>query len=760
MPWPASLSRSGLLLLAALLIAHTLALSWHLEADLPGDLDQSAGLIFDPPSKCHNARNQVLHGTWTVDDWTPVVHSPLHTLLQTGVFRLFGVRLLSVRLLDVFTSSISLLLFFLLARRCLPTPWAFTATFLAGTSPFLLVYGRSGLLEPLAIVFGLAATLAVTYGYEKALDSPRPWPTHLVFLGAGLLAGIAFLGKASAWPYALALLLLMFTRPPSRRWAVISFLAGLLIVAFGYLVFFVPAWAEHFQRETGYWTERAQSDSLFTRWMRQSLFGQTTDYRYLLALGVALMPLAFAGTRDPAGRARRIPLMVAALVFLFGSQFLSVLNYRPFRYALPYLPLTYLAATWALYRLARPPATDGPTLGWGLRLALFLSSLYALFFGLDPLVWAKPWRAWRPEAPLRFLLTAGVLAACFLILPRILRSDLGRRMRTLTARPLGLALAALLITATLTTGLHRYIRWAERPSYAMRDFSRKLGSDYQNLVIGGTTPLFSVMENRHHAVKITAYDLNHAWLTNGCLTHLLIPQGMGQERVFKHLIPETLKAALPIGYPLISGYSHVFYALTLQPLTAQRVSPNLLEVQNPDSYTPQTLLVVPAESEPHSVSLRPLERLQVPASSGEPPALFSALELLLAAEQTRMEPRTWAFERASPFFRATPWHASSPLVLRRKDDRPADHLFLRLRTDEPGPQILHLRLRALDTASAAPLEQTIGLTSETYALAVFPLDPSVRKWQLERTDGGTLWLDFAALATSEDQLRARIPAPP
>ncbi|MBU1910137.1 MAG: hypothetical protein KJ726_08820, partial [Verrucomicrobia bacterium] len=62
---PRRWGRIGLVLLVAALLVHAaVVLFGHLRADNPGDLDDSAGLVFDGPSKCHSARTRVLFGQW------------------------------------------------------------------------------------------------------------------------------------------------------------------------------------------------------------------------------------------------------------------------------------------------------------------------------------------------------------------------------------------------------------------------------------------------------------------------------------------------------------------------------------------------------------------------------------------------------------------------------------------------------------------------------------------------------------------------
>ncbi len=535
----------------------------HPAADLPARLDGSAGLVFDGPSKCHNARNHALWGEWIIDEWTPVVHSPLHTLLQRGVYAVAGHGLAQIRILDGFATLLAGWFFWRLARHALVPAMALLATATwAGAYPFF-IYGRSGLLEPLVIACGLGALLALTAGAAVRGVSARRARAFAAL--AGFCAGLSLLAKLTAWPYLVALLLAPLWTGPSGVRLIPWFLLGLLPVALVYGGWFIPALAWAVERESSFWAERAAHTAWWSRWLRQPLFVLAADLRWVLI--AALPALAPALRREAGPRAgARIPVVALALVFLLGTQFFAFVSYRPLRYYLPYLPGAVLLAFWGVSFFARSFFADGDGAaasrprrsGVASSLAAVFALACALHFGLDSWIWPEAWRAWRPGPAPRFLLHFALAAGLW-----VGARAAGHRMNIRAAwRPaLAAGLALLLAGAHLLGNVPRIRGYLAKPSFTMRDFSRELGARHGDMTIGGPSPLFAVMENRHRAVKITAYNLNHEWMRNGRLTHLLIPKQMGHERTFKRLFPDQMERAVLIDRPVINGYRHELYAL-------------------------------------------------------------------------------------------------------------------------------------------------------------------------------------------------------
>ena len=567
-------------LVAALLLAGSaVLLTTHLAADTPGHLDGSAGLVFDPPSKCHNARNWALFGSWIEDEWTPIIHSPLYTILQGAILRVLGVGLAQLRLLGVVATLLSLMLLYRLARQNLSAAGALAVLAVAASSRTLMVYGRSGLLEPLATLFGLLSL------WLLSTACPPRGPRPLRLFAAGCAVTLAFLAKATAWPYVLAILITPLIAWRGQRRALGWVLAGALPVVVWYAAWFMPTFAEHFQREASYWSERAQTAGPWLRWIRQPLFLLADDLRPVLVAALMGLPLCFVLPRDEQQRRRWLVPLACSVVFLAGSQFVAFVNYRPLRYYLPYLwPALIPAALLVEHLIQYAREKKAPALSMGLALACLPTAALALHFGVLNFL-PRTFPLLNLPAGLRLLAALGLTSLLLTATAWLSRRAWANRALRIAAG--GLALALIGFTAQASgQGLREMVRWLREPTFAMQTFSQRLGRDYRNAVFAGTSPLFSVIENGHRALKVTSYQLNHRAMRDGAATHLLIPQGMGQDRVFRELFPALMEQAVPLARPVISGFTHALYAVSLQPL--ERIG--LDTVRNPDRFSPQELI--------------------------------------------------------------------------------------------------------------------------------------------------------------------------
>jgi len=534
-----------------------------LGCDPPGEMDGSAGMVFDPPSKCQAARNRILYGVWRTDDWTPYLHGALHTLVQTAVFYAGGINLVTMRLPGAVMFGVALILLAALAGGGrLRSGAALWALALGVINPFTLAYGRSGLLEP-QLVFWMVVS---AWALDRAGASASPAARRGRLLLAGLAAAAAFWTKGTAVYYIVPAVLVALIRPPVPRRDIGWFLFPLALAIGLYAGPFMAANREFFQREAGYWLARAHPADRWKNWSRQPVFNQLGAARWLLAAGLLAIPAAWRKTaRPPTG------LRLLGLTLLCGLQAVAFMSYRPLRYALPAFVMAIpLAAWWAAdqFRRAAEPAAPGDDPPSRVRngvLALLNVALLAYVLNFAVIYpWAARYRG-RFAFPLhaRLLVSAVAAAAAMLVL-----RGAGRRLRPWfyarapSSRRGMVILVWLLIFAPSLRSHARAIRhYARHREHRMRDFSRRLGAECRDLMVAGTSPAFAVMENRHRARKVTDYGINHGVLSDPALTHLLIPDAWGQPAYFRRAFPETWARARPVERITISGFTHILYAL-------------------------------------------------------------------------------------------------------------------------------------------------------------------------------------------------------
>ena len=135
----------------------------RLDADPPPWLSWSSGIYSDEGIYASDARSLALFGCWAPGDFHSAIIAPLHHLLLLGVFKVFGVSLLTVRAFDVVCSLVSLIFFTLALRRQFDDRSAFTGLIFLGLSPIYVFYNRLGLMETPTVLLLTAALYASTF---------------------------------------------------------------------------------------------------------------------------------------------------------------------------------------------------------------------------------------------------------------------------------------------------------------------------------------------------------------------------------------------------------------------------------------------------------------------------------------------------------------------------------------------------------------------------------------------------------------------
>ena len=222
-----------------LIVAAALRLVFPL-ADPPWQ--STVGVVWhDEGAWTHNARNRVLFGVWTMDEWNPMYLAPVFTGLEAVSFGLFRVGLWQARLVSEVAGWISVLVLGLGVARLADRATGLIAAALLATNYVYVTWNRAALMEATMISFMVISW----YCYVRAERAPL-W---------GLLAGpaalLAFFSKAAAAFYVAALgldamLMLIWSTTDRRRHRAASYtLLGLGAGAAVAAVAFVgPYWTE------------------------------------------------------------------------------------------------------------------------------------------------------------------------------------------------------------------------------------------------------------------------------------------------------------------------------------------------------------------------------------------------------------------------------------------------------------------------------------------------------------------------------------
>jgi hypothetical protein len=308
-----------------------------------------------------NARNFVLFGHWSTDDWNMYLVNLPFSLLEAAWLAVTGVGIVQARLLVIVAGALGLAVLGGGLRRPLGVPGAALAAAALGGSALLLYYGRLAYLEPLVMLW-LIVALVVLGGQRPSLG------TGMV---AGLALALAIATKASAGFAAggmLAGLAVVEWRDAGVRRAVMGAVVALLLAALAWAVVCALPQPAALATDLRIWAPEPLPHSLAELLRRIAAYPTRSDGAIPLALpllvaGAAGLVVVILRRAALTPSQRRIG---AACVgwFAVGMGVLLVVPYRPNRYLVPLLPpLAVLAGlgfallvTWLGMRRCGPVA--------------------------------------------------------------------------------------------------------------------------------------------------------------------------------------------------------------------------------------------------------------------------------------------------------------------------------------------------------------------------------------------------------------------
>ena len=354
-PLPRALSRAILPVLVAILVAALLVP--FVARDPVAGVTASNGPFTDESWNVLGARNLVLLGRLSTDSWNTWLLTLPFTFLQATVFALFGVGIVQARLAIIGVVSATAALIVVGLRPLIGGRAAALAAIGYATSALVLFYGRLAFLEPLVGLFLTVGILALA----KA-DGPRPGRWGLV---GGLALTLAVMTKALALAPVLALLATVAVgaiwRPGARRWLIGAIASGgLVALAWAGLVLWpnrdaVAVVVTQIYPQLGLPSSRHALVSKVTAFIS----GKSGDSALLLALPV--LAFALVGGLRAAYLWRRGTLRGgfvaagAAAALVAGLAILAVVDYRPNRYLVAFLPAAAILAGWVLAGFERVP---------------------------------------------------------------------------------------------------------------------------------------------------------------------------------------------------------------------------------------------------------------------------------------------------------------------------------------------------------------------------------------------------------------------
>jgi 4-amino-4-deoxy-L-arabinose transferase-like glycosyltransferase len=378
-------------------------------ADPAANATRSVSPFTDEGGNVVNARNFVVLGTWSTDEWNRHLVSLPFSLLEAATFQLIGVGIVQARLAMILCVSLTAAALVWLLRGAVGRVCATFAGLAFGFSGLILFYGRLAFQEDVVV-------LGLTLGTLVLAREGRP------NLRSGIVTGFCYAVAVGTKPSALfevvgilaAMGAVWGWRDAGMRvwivassavialagvvWAIVIWLPNQAAVAIDFKIWPAVQWSVTPGQLVHSVTSYVTNDS-------DHLYG--TLLLVLVILGLAgLVAIVVLRERLSEVQARMAVAGFAWAAVGFGV--LAVVSYRPNRYVVPLVPsLAILAAIglrlfldWMRERLAEPAKDGGAGAASGAatgsararRLAPHLIAAAAILVAVTPgLVWYGNW---------------------------------------------------------------------------------------------------------------------------------------------------------------------------------------------------------------------------------------------------------------------------------------------------------------------------------------------------------------------------------
>ena len=326
------------------------ALTGFVRADPARGVTVSSGAFTDEAWNIINARNFVMFGTWSTDDWNLHLVNVPYSVIQAVVFSVAGIGMAQARLVSIVATVLTMALLAIDLRPRVGRWPAALASIAYGGSTLVLYYGRLAFLEPVVVLFLTAAALLAV---RSVLPTAGRWgiaggvclalaigtKPSAAFAALGILAGVLAVGHGSQ---------------AARRWLA-GALGSLVIAGASWIVLIGLPNRAQVATDLRIWAQEPIFASLRVMQFQVSTFLTRSDGFPVLAapllVGGALgLALAVRARRSMSPQLGTL-VAVATGWLVFGIGFLALAPYRPNRYFVPMLPALAILvgiAGWAL----------------------------------------------------------------------------------------------------------------------------------------------------------------------------------------------------------------------------------------------------------------------------------------------------------------------------------------------------------------------------------------------------------------------------
>jgi 4-amino-4-deoxy-L-arabinose transferase-like glycosyltransferase len=539
-------------------------------ADLPSHITFSGSILTDEGNQCHNSRSKALYGQWYPDDWRITNYNPILPWIKYSIFKIFGVGLLQMRLVNYLFAGLSLLFFSLTLKSYFYHNFKFAllGTLLLGINFLYVMYNKIGTFET-SIIFWVILSLYFLEKYRKKKKS-----VFLILAGASTFMAFIFksiMAYILPLPFAAYILVHLFNRPDEEKISIKKGIVNILFVLLGILILFIPWYLLHYlpNRE---WIISAPGQYMGNLMFPKSLesaFGNFLAFPWkdqfykipIVWLGAILyIPLFF---RRLLRREAKLTEIGYTLFLFAHTAVFFIMSYRPTRYFIPVIPAMVFMTIVLFERWAssspEKPVSYGDIEKPVIFIVDFLWLSLAAYFCLIPLVNRYFLSIPRPRLSIYYFIASAILVAVVYIVRNLYRKYFWKQ---LNFKYLVIPLIVLMIVISLFINMSYYWQWNTNKTFTIRDISRELGEKLEDAYIGGMTSTVAVMENRHKALWLYPNFVNWDLHTfeKYPLTHALLGTDVSKEIIhFFNQWPERMnRAKLLKVYPLKNYFLQLY----------------------------------------------------------------------------------------------------------------------------------------------------------------------------------------------------------
>ena len=516
---------------------------YDLKADLSPNITFSGSIYTDEGNQCHNSRSYYLYGDWFPDDWKITNYNPILPYFKLLIFKLFGVGLVQVRIVNIIFAFFSILFFYLSFKYIKNDLYSLLGLLFISVNYLYLMYNRISTFET-SMIFWMI--LSIYFLYRLSISNKSIWAYF-----SGFSAFMSFVFKMTAAhflpvPLLSIIIYYWFSKKgigvisKKQKFIIIaSYLSGILSVFLIWLIlFYIPNYdwirgvpgtyigKQMFPRSIS----QAFNNVFAFNWKQQfykipivwilSLFYVNVFFRRLLDKKVDSVETGFV------------------LYFFSHTSAFLIMNHRPTRYLIAVIPsMIFMTVMFLKYIYEYKPEKSINNFKKIIFFVFdFIWFIFISYYALIPFLRKFLFKSFYPNIK-NLIIIVGVLFIIKFVFNLIFkRFDL---------KFLKYSLIFSLIIISVIVNFKYYFKWKNERTHYVYNMAIDLKQNLKNAYIAGLTAPVAVLESEHKSLFLYPGFVN--WDSNTLkkykITHALLASFNWEINNFFNQWPEYMKRA-------------------------------------------------------------------------------------------------------------------------------------------------------------------------------------------------------------------------